>query len=81
MRGPDLDINVDTYVKKWIWWKEQNEEVREIVKENPSEKSEFADEIFTTERAMNSCAVKMRASKNFGYWRICFCEDGSRRFV
>lgn len=79
LRGPDLDVKVGTYVKEWIRWKEQSDEVLKLSKEDSSEISE--EDIVAIECGMNDCAEKMRASKNFGYWRICFCKDGSRRFV
>jgi len=81
LHGPNLDINVDAYVKEWIGWKELNEKVWEAVEENPSGEAEFANEIFTTERAMNSFALKMNACKDFGYWRTYVCEGGSRSLV
>ena len=73
LHGPDLDVNIGSYIKEWIGFKELNEEVRQIVEENPSEKSDFDELIFYTEHAMNSYAEKMGASKSFGYWRTFVC--------
>ena len=79
LHGPDLDVKVGTYVEEWIRWKEQSDEVLKLSKEDSSEISE--EDIVAIECGMNDCAKKMRASKDFGYWRTYVCEDGSRRFV